>query len=110
MKSMPPAVGGIVLNYEPFRQVLAVSRFALLASYAPNCGQYQSDQVSETTIGKNRNVTALHWLSLSPADISRDVMSESCHTSARWSVNGYVALITDETSGLRVVDHNAVKI
>src|SRR5260370_35446827 len=26
-----------------------------------------------------------------PADISRDVRPESCHTSARWSVNGYVA-------------------
>jgi hypothetical protein len=42
---------------------------------------------------------------LSPADISRDVGPKSCHTSARWSVNGYVALITDEASRSRVKDH-----
>ena len=42
---------------------------------------------------------------LSPADISRNVRPKSCHTSARWSVNGYVALITDEASRSRVKDH-----
>ena len=42
---------------------------------------------------------------LAPADISRDVRPESCHTSGRWSVNGYVALITDEASRSRVKDH-----
>ena len=42
---------------------------------------------------------------LSPADISRNVRPKSCHTSARWSVNGYVALITDEASCSRVKDH-----
>ena len=42
---------------------------------------------------------------LSPADISRKVRPKSCHTSARWSVNGYVALITDEASRSRVKDH-----
>src|SRR6516162_7118114 len=42
---------------------------------------------------------------LSPADISCDVRPESCHTSSRWSVNGYVALITDEASRSCVKDH-----
>ena len=47
---------------------------------------------------------------LSPADISRDVRPESCHTSARWSVNGYVALIADEASRFGVVDHYAEEL
>src|SRR5215469_8643585 len=42
---------------------------------------------------------------LSPADISRNVRCKSCHTSSRWSVNGYVALMTDEASRSRVKDH-----
>jgi len=47
---------------------------------------------------------------LSPANISRDVGSESRHTSARGSVNGYVALITDEASRSRVKDHHTKQL
>src|SRR6516165_6052871 len=43
---------------------------------------------------------------LSPADISCDVRPKSCHTSARWSVNGYVALIADEASRSCIKDHD----
>ena len=42
---------------------------------------------------------------LPPANISRNVRSKPCDTSARRSVNGYVALIADETSCSRVKDH-----
>jgi hypothetical protein len=47
---------------------------------------------------------------LPPTDISREVGSESCHTSARWSIHGNVALITNEMTGFRIVDHNPVKV
>jgi hypothetical protein len=49
-------------------------------------------------------------LRLPPADISGDVRAESCHTSSRWSVNGYVALIADEASRSRVKDHDTKKL
>ena len=42
---------------------------------------------------------------LSPADISRHVRPEPRHASPRWSINGYVALVADETSGSGVIDH-----
>ena len=47
---------------------------------------------------------------LPPSNISREVGSESCHTSARWSIHGNVALITNEMTGFRIVDHNPVKV
>jgi hypothetical protein len=45
-----------------------------------------------------------------PADVSRDVRSESRYPSSRWSVNGYIALIADEMSRFGVVDHYAVEL
>src|SRR5215472_12039917 len=47
---------------------------------------------------------------LSPTDISRDVRPESCHTSGRWSVNGYVALLADEASRSCVKDQYAFEL
>jgi len=47
---------------------------------------------------------------LAPADISRDVRPESCHTSGQWSVNGYVALIADEAARSCVKDHYAKEL
>jgi hypothetical protein len=47
---------------------------------------------------------------LSPAHVSRDIRPESRNSSDRWSVNAYVALIANETSSLRVVDHYAKEI
>ena len=56
--------------------------------------------------------TAMPWpiRRLSPADVSRDVRAESGQSSARRSIDGHVALITNKPSGFRVVDHNAMKI
>jgi len=54
-----------------------------------------------------REASSDNILRLTPADKSRDVRPESCHTSARWSVNGYVALITDKASRFCVKDHYA---
>jgi hypothetical protein len=86
---------------------------------ALKCGLHQNkspvnewcDRVLEL-IGDSRKKAALtprrakaNPARLSPADISRNVRPKSCHTSARWSVNGYVALITDEASCSRVKDH-----
>jgi hypothetical protein len=62
----------------------------------------------EVTIGLIDGPVAKAHPDLSPTDVSRNVRSESRYPSARWSVNGHVALITHETSGFRVVDHNAV--
>jgi hypothetical protein len=42
------------------------------------------------------------------ANISRDVRSESRYSSARRSVNGYIALIAYESSHFRIVDHIAL--
>ena len=44
-------------------------------------------------------------IQLSPADISHNVRPEPRHAPPGWSINGYVALIADETSGLGVIDH-----
>ena len=43
-------------------------------------------------------------------DVSRNETSESCHSSTGRKINRHIALITDETLRLRVVDHNAMKI
>jgi hypothetical protein len=43
---------------------------------------------------------------LSPADISRNVRPEPRHAPPGRSINGYVALIADEASGLGVIDHH----
>src|ERR1700738_4165026 len=57
-----------------------------------------------------RILLRLQLWQLSPADVSRDVRSESRYPSARWSVNGYIALIAVETSRFDVVDHDAKQL
>ena len=57
-----------------------------------------------------RILLRLQLWQLSPADVSRDVRSESRYPSSRWSVNGYIALIADEMSRFGVVDHYAVEL
>ena len=57
-----------------------------------------------------REASSDNILRLTPADKSRDVRPESCHTSARWSVNGYVALIADKASRSCVKDHYAKEL
>ena len=51
-----------------------------------------------------RILLRLQLWQLSPADVSRDVRSESRYPSSRWSVNGDKALIADEMSRFGVVD------
>src|SRR6476660_6860473 len=57
-----------------------------------------------------RILLRLQLWQLSPADVSRDVRSESRYPSSRWSVNGYIALISDEMSRFGVVDHYAEEL
>ena len=47
---------------------------------------------------------------LSPTDISRDVRPESRHAAARWSVHGYVALMTDETARSGIENHDTKEL
>jgi hypothetical protein len=47
---------------------------------------------------------------LSPADVWRDVRSESRYRFSRWSVNGFIALIAYEMSRFGVVDHYAEEL
>jgi hypothetical protein len=88
----------IVLSYDLASQTLIDSTTAQDFDY----------RVVQTVGNKERRGSS-PFRRLSPTDISRDVRPESCHTSARWSVNGYVALITDEASRSRVKDHYTQK-
>jgi len=69
-----------------------------------------SPGISDLEIGVDLpGLQRLNWR-LSPANVSCHIRSKTCNASASWNVDTHVALVTNELSGFRVVDHNAMQI